>query len=239
MFRSFFFAGFECATGYNALREWIDQIAATHHDKHADEDYRRLHDIGIYATREAVRWPLVDCRGKYDFSSVRPFLEASEKYGIDVIWDLFHYGFPRDIDIFSDEFTKRFADYCHAAAKYLSRHHHGACYITPVNEPSFFSWAAGEVGRFAPHCKGRGYELKVALARAGIAGINAIRAVVPGARIVNVDPLCHVVSQQGRDDMQEGVEFFNNWPCLNRGTCWPAKHFPNSAAARVISISSG
>src|SRR4051812_29180341 len=63
MFRSFFFAGFECATGYNAQGEWIDQIAATHHDRHADEDYRRLHEIGIDATREAVRWPVVDRRG--------------------------------------------------------------------------------------------------------------------------------------------------------------------------------
>ena len=54
MFRSFFFAGFECATGYNAVGEWIDQVAATHHDKHAEEDYRRLHDIGIYAAREAM-----------------------------------------------------------------------------------------------------------------------------------------------------------------------------------------
>ena len=40
MFRSFFFAGFECATGYNAIGEWIDQVAATHHDKHAEPDYK-------------------------------------------------------------------------------------------------------------------------------------------------------------------------------------------------------
>lgn len=209
MFRSFFFAGFECATGYNAQREWIDQIVATHHDKNADEDYWRLHEIGMYATREAVRWPLVDRCGKYDFSSVRPFVEASEKYQIDVIWDLFHYGYPNDLDIFSDEFTKRFADYCHAAALYISEHHHGACYFTPVNEPSFFSWAAGDVGRFAPHCTGRGYDLKVALARAGIAGINAIRDVVPEARIVNVDPICRVVAQKDRPDMQGAVDYYN------------------------------
>ncbi len=210
MFRSFFFAGFECATGYNLQGEWIDQIAATHHDRHADEDYRRLHDIGIYATREAVRWPLVDRAGKYDFSSVRPFVKASNKYRIDVIWDLFHYGYPQDVDLFSDEFPKRFADYCHAAALYISKHHHGRCYFTPVNEPSFFSWAAGDVGRFAPHCTGRGHDLKVALARAGIAGINAIRAAVPDARIVNVDPLCHVVAQKDRPDMQQAVDYYNN-----------------------------
>jgi len=48
MFRSFFFAGFECATGYNASGDWIDQISATHHDKHVDEDYRRLQEVGIW-----------------------------------------------------------------------------------------------------------------------------------------------------------------------------------------------
>src|SRR5687767_7417607 len=111
MFRSFFFAGFECATGYNAKREWIDQIAATHHDKHADDDYRRLHEVGIYAAREAIRWPLVDLgHGKYDFSSARVFVEASRKYNIEVIWDLFHYGYPAGLDLFSGDFPKRFSD---------------------------------------------------------------------------------------------------------------------------------
>jgi beta-glucosidase/6-phospho-beta-glucosidase/beta-galactosidase len=210
MFRSFFFAGFECATGYNVQGEWIDQIAATHHDKYAEEDYRRLHEIGIHAVREALRWPLIDQGGKYDFSSVRPFVTASETYQIDVIWDLFHYGYPREIDLFSNDFPKRFADYCHAAALYISKHHHGRCYFTPVNEPSFFSWAGGEVGRFAPHCKGRGYDLKVALARAGIAGINAIREAAPDSRIVNVDPMCRVVAPRDQPEMQDGVDFFNN-----------------------------
>jgi beta-glucosidase/6-phospho-beta-glucosidase/beta-galactosidase len=210
MFRSFFFAGFECATGYNALGEWIDQVAATHHDQCADEDYRRLCEVGIYAAREAIRWPLVDMRGRYDFSSVQPFLQASQRYGIDVIWDLFHYGFPADIDLFSEAFPKRFADYCHAAAKFICANSGGPCYFTPVNEPSFFAWAAGDVGRFAPHCKGRGFDLKIALARAGIAGIEAIWAAVPHARIVNVDPLCHVVPADQRPETLEAVEHFNH-----------------------------
>src|SRR5688572_7489147 len=42
MFRSFFMAGFECATGYNSNNHWIDQIAATGHDRYLIEDYRRL-----------------------------------------------------------------------------------------------------------------------------------------------------------------------------------------------------
>lgn len=210
MLRSFFFAGFECATGYNMHGNWVDQIAATHHDKHADGDYRRLQEVGIHAAREAIRWPLVDRRGKYDFSTVRPFVEASRKYNIDVIWDLFHYGFPPEIDLFSEDFPKRFADYCYAAAEFIcSNQDGGTCYFTPINEPSFFAWAGGEVGRFAPHCFGRGSELKVALARAGIIGINAIRAAVPGARIVNVDPLCHVVPPHNRMDLLGDASHFN------------------------------
>lgn len=209
MFRSFFFAGFEGTTGFNAHGDWVDQIAATHHDKNADGDYRRLRDVGIHAAREAIRWPLVDHRGRYDFSTVKPFVAAARKHQIDVIWDLFHYGYPDYIDLFSDEFPKRFAEYCRAAARFICAHQEGPCYFTPVNEPSFFAWAGGEVGKFAPHCHGRGEELKIALARAGIAAINAIRDAVPAARIVNVDPLCHVVTPQGRMDLLEPVSHFN------------------------------
>jgi beta-glucosidase/6-phospho-beta-glucosidase/beta-galactosidase len=209
MFKSFFFAGFECATGYNARGEWIDQVAATHHDKHAEEDYRRLSDVGIFAAREAIRWPVVDQGTHYDFSSVAPFVAASRKYGIEVIWDLFHYGYPSHIDLFSESFPQRFADYCYEAAKFICAETPGTCYFTPVNEPSFFSWAAGDVGRFAPHCRGRSFELKVALCRAAIQAINAIRTAVPASRIVNVDPLCHVVPPAERPELAEDARGFN------------------------------
>ena len=210
MFRSFFFAGFECATGYNAKGDWIDQVAATYHDKHADADYRLLSEVGIFASREAVRWPLVDQgNGHYDFSSVNPFLEASRKYNIEVVWDLFHYGYPSDIDLFGEEFPKRFADYCYAAAKHVCQNSEGICYFTPVNEPSFFAWAGGHVGRFAPHCIGKGVELKRALIRAAIHGIDAIHSAVPKARIVNVDPLCHVHPANDSPEAQRDADWFN------------------------------
>jgi hypothetical protein len=209
MFKSFFFAGFECATGYNARGEWIDQVAATHHDKHADEDYERLQEVGIFAAREAIRWPVVDNGSGFDFSSVAPFVTASRKHGIDVIWDLFHYGYPKHVDLFSDSFPNQFAEYCYTAAEFICGETDGICYFTPINEPSFFSWAAGEVGRFAPHCHGRGFELKVALCRAAIRGIDAIRSVVPHARIVNVDPLCYVVVPAEEPELAEAADAFN------------------------------
>ena len=210
MFRSFFFAGFEGTTTSNLQRQWIDQVMATQHDVHADADYRRLRESGLLAAREAIRWPVVDQAGKLDFTSVQPFLDAGVRHGIEIIWDLFHYGYPRDLDPFSDQFITRFADYCEAAARFVARRHRGPHYFTPVNEPSFFAWAGAEVGRFAPHCYGRGPELKVALARAAIAGINAIRSVLPAARIVNVDPVCRVVPPADHFDPHAHADDFND-----------------------------
>lgn len=209
LFRSFFFAGFESTATYNVHRAWIDQIAATEHDRHVDDDYRRLRETGLLAARESIRWPLVDHRGKLDFSSALPFIAAAQRHGIDVIWDLFHYGYPADLNPFSDEFVKRFGNYCYAAAKLIAQHRNGTCFFTPVNEPSFFAWAGGEVGRFAPHAIARGPELKVALVRAAIAGINAIHAVIPDARIVNADPLCRVVPPADHTDPHADAEDFN------------------------------
>ncbi len=209
MLRSFFFAGFECATGYNAHGEWIDQIAATQHDRYVDEDYQRLREVGIYAAREGVRWPYVDFRGHYDFSSVWPFVKASRKHRIEIVWDLFHYGYPEDIDLFSEEFPKRFADYCHVTAKFLQSEQEGPYYFTPVNEPSYLSWAAGDKGRFSPHCQGRAHDVKIALARAGIQGINAIREVIPEARMVNVDPVCNMVPPMDRPELADETRRYN------------------------------
>jgi beta-glucosidase/6-phospho-beta-glucosidase/beta-galactosidase len=210
MFQSFFFAGFECATGYNVHGQWIDQIAKTQHDLFAEEDYRRLRETGLRAVREGIRWPCVDTKGRYDFSSILPFVDASWKHGIEVIWDLFHYGYPEDIDLFSDEFPRRFAEYCHAAAEFVRSHQDGPYYFTPVNEPSFLSWAAGDHRRFAPHCVGKASDLKIALARAGIQGINAIRRVIADSRIVNVDPICNVVAPMDRPDLAAAIDQFNH-----------------------------
>ena len=68
--------GFEGSTGYNRHGRWFDQVAATGHDRTVEQDYRDLAALGIHAARETVRWPLVDHGGRYDFSSLDPFVEA-------------------------------------------------------------------------------------------------------------------------------------------------------------------
>lgn len=209
-FRSFFQAGFECSTGFNRHGHWIDQIRATKHDLFAVEDYARLTEVGIYTIREGVRWPLIEQHGKYDFSTLVPFLHAAETQGIEIIYDLFHFGYPEDIDLFSADFPKRFAAYCHAVAEFITTQTSSTNYFTPINEPSYFSWAAGEVGLFAPHQFGRGYELKKRLIEAAIMGINAIRAACPEARIVNADPLCRVTAPKENTDWQSEIDYFNS-----------------------------
>jgi hypothetical protein len=210
MFRSFFLAGFEGATGINAHGQHLDQVSATRHDCHVSEDYARLAAVGIRAARECVRWPLVDRGGRYDFSSLRPFVSAAREGGVELIYDLFHFGYPADCDPLADDFAARFADYCYAVARYVTEEAGGPYYFTPVNEPSYFAWAAGEAKLFAPHLTGQGWPLKVALVRAAIQGINAIRAACPDAVIVNADPVCRVVFPADRPELQAEAERFNS-----------------------------
>lgn len=210
MFKSFFLGGFECTTGYNREGNWIDLIEDTWHIQHADEDYQRLKKVGIHATRDAIRWPLVDLgNGKYDFSHVEPLVKAARKNDIDVVWDLFHYGYPYGVDLLSEEFIERFADYCAACARYLRSRFDSTLWFTPVNEPSYFSWAAGHAGHFAPYLQGCGFDLKVALARAAIHGIDAIRSEIPDARFMHADPVCRVAAADNEPESLEAIRKFN------------------------------
>jgi hypothetical protein len=210
MFRSFFLAGFEGSTGFNRHGHWFDQVVATGHDRTLDADYRNIARLGMHAARETVRWPLVDRgRGRFDFTTVAPFVEAARRHGIEIIWDLFHYGYPRHLDPWREDFADRFADYCYAIGRYIGSRTDGRCFFTPVNEPSFMAYAGGEKGLFAPYGEGRGWDLKVALCRAAIAGIEALWAAAPGCRIVNVDPLCRVALSPHRPGDADELADFN------------------------------
>jgi hypothetical protein len=156
-----------------------------------------------------VRWPLVDRAGRYDFANLRPFLSAARGEELDVVWDLFHFGYPDDVDPFAPSFPERFAEYAYAVARHVAAHAGGPHWFTPVNEPSYFAWAAGDAALFAPHQRERGFELKLQLARAGLRGREAILAAVPDARILSVDAVCRVVAPADRPDLAPEAEAFN------------------------------
>src|SRR5687768_15795740 len=99
LFKSFIQAGFECTTAMNVSGRRLDQIAATQHDQFVEEDYRRLQRLGIQTVREGMRWHLIDRHGRYDFSSFQPFLKAARLTQMQLIVDLFHFGYPADLEL--------------------------------------------------------------------------------------------------------------------------------------------
>src|ERR1041385_2292001 len=111
---SFLIGGFECSSPINRNGVRIDEICMTEHDRYLREDYRRLRQLGMRTAREGVRWNIVDQAGQLDFCSARPFIEAAEDEGLTIIWDLFHYGYPDDVDPFHPAFVNRFSDYSRA-----------------------------------------------------------------------------------------------------------------------------
>ena len=117
IFPTFFLSGFECSNFFWGDGVRRNLVAETGHDRHAAEDYQTLNHLGIAVAREGIQWPMVDRGGSYDFSSVDPFIAAMNASKILPIWDLCHYGYPDDLDPFSDDFVERFAAYCRAAAE--------------------------------------------------------------------------------------------------------------------------
>jgi beta-glucosidase/6-phospho-beta-glucosidase/beta-galactosidase len=208
MFDSFFLGGFECSTHQLPTGRRLDLIHATRHDEHAASDYRLLQRHGIRTARDGLRWHLIEqSPGNYHFESAIPMLKAARTTGMQVIWDLWHYGWPDDIDIFSPQFVDRFAAYASAAATCISSYDDTPC-ISPINEISFFSWAGGEGGVFNPFAKHRGDEMKRQLVRASIVAIEAMREVNPAIRIFQIDPIINVVSRSSAPEDAANAEAY-------------------------------
>ena len=210
LFRSFFLGGFECSTQRRADGRRLDLIAGTRHDLLAQEDYRQLAEHGILSARDGARWHLIETApGRYDWSPVLPLLQAAEAAGVEVIWDLCHYGWPDDLDVFSPAFVERFAAYAAAFAR-LHREVTGRPpMVCPVNEISFLAWAGGDMRRLNPCAEGRGGELKRQLARTALAGAAAVRAATPGALIFAIDPIIRIQPRRGQDPRP--VETYNGF----------------------------
>jgi beta-glucosidase/6-phospho-beta-glucosidase/beta-galactosidase len=202
--------GFECSTHRDSRGRRLDLIASTCHDKFAEKDYSRLIEAGILTARDGVRWHLIEPEPyRYDFSSLENQIRAARSTGIQVIWDYFHYGYPDDLDIFSDEFIERFARFSAAVTRYLADElGEENVSVCPVNEISFFSWVAGTVAVFHPAKKRRGNELKRQLVRSAIASVDAILNECPRARWMFTDPAIHVVPRNSSRAARAAAESY-------------------------------
>jgi beta-glucosidase/6-phospho-beta-glucosidase/beta-galactosidase len=199
-FRSFFIGGFECSSHRRTDRRRLDLIVATGHDRLADSDYRQLRALGLRTFRDGLRWHLIEALpGYYSWNSFLNLLRAAQAADVQVIWDLFHYGWPDGLDIFAPAFIDRFARFAAAAARVVREESDAVPFYCPVNEISYFAWAAGEKRMMNPFCDDQADRLKKQLVRASIAAIEAVRSVEPRARFVHTDPVIHVAPASPRD----------------------------------------
>jgi hypothetical protein len=200
-FKSFYMAGFECSSHRrrsDAVR--LDLIAATGHDRLVRADYRACAQHGLLSIRDGLRWHLIEREpGRYDWSSWLPMLEAAAETGVQVMWDLFHYGSPDHLDQGGADFTPAYARFAAEAVRLHREVTGAAAIVCPLNEISFLTWAArnGVFPAIGPEQK-EGW-LKRHLVGTAIAGMRAMRAVDPDCRFIWAEPLINVLPQSPAD----------------------------------------
>lgn len=194
-------AGFEGADHRNSSGTPVAMLDVTGHAKRYRANYAMLRALGIRAVRESVGWSRAEHDGRFDFGCALRRAEAARDAGLTIVWTLWHYGLPDGLDLFHPALTDRFAAFAHAAAAALDDRSLPAPIFCPVNEISFVAWAACESCFMHPHrgapgraASARGYALKQRLVHAALAGCDAIRDVIPSARMLHVDPLIHAVA---------------------------------------------
>jgi beta-glucosidase/6-phospho-beta-glucosidase/beta-galactosidase len=223
-FRSFWQAGFESATQINRNAKRLDLVQMTQHDRWAALDYDRLARERILTAREGARWHVIEPQpGEFEFESVDRLLEAARSSGTELIWDLLHFGWPSWLDIFSSEWLDAFEQFV-IRFLWCLQSWPGTLFVIPVNEISFLSWAAGEVGCIHPFCSGRGYELKQQLVRAFRRAAHIIRTLRPGSVILAADPIIHVVGASTEPAAAEEAArkthaMFQGWDMLSGQLC--------------------
>ena len=125
--------------------------------------------------------------------------QAARRHGLQIVWTIWHYGIPEDLEYFSPELPARFERFCTAFAQCIARLGSAEFpqVFVPINEISFLAWAVCGTGlmstRVPRECHDAN-ELKQRLVEAALRGTRAIREVIPDARFMHVDPLIHVIS---------------------------------------------
>jgi hypothetical protein len=217
-FASFFQAGFECSSHRRRDGVRLDLIRATSHDRHVGNDYRQCREAGFRTLRDGLRWHRIETApGRYDWSSWLPMLEAAEEFGLQIIWDLFHYGAPDHVDQGGPDFAARFTDFAVAALEFRESVTRSAPAVIPLNEINFLSWAVDD-GYFPPVGPAERGWFKRQLVRAAIMSARAIKQRWPRSIVTWAEPLIHIAPHDRRrrtvraaDDNLQGMYEAYDW----------------------------
>jgi hypothetical protein len=110
-----------------------------------------------------------------------------------VIWDLFHFGWPDHLDIFTHEWQESFGIFAGKFARLWQRcSGQKVLFVAPVNEISFFSWAGGEGGALNPLLTIAERKLKRKLVAGFLTAARALRAEAANVTIIAPEPVIHI-----------------------------------------------
>lgn len=207
MLNSFFIAGFPGSTRVPRNGRRIEQAAQCGHQRFYAQDYARAKKLGLLVARESAQWPTIErIAGQYDFSFVRRRIHSARAQGVQLIWTLLDGAWPADVDIMRPMFVQRFAAYARAFARLLRDQEVKNPIVVPINEIGPLSRAGGEFAHVFPFLEERGLELRCQLVRAAVAAIDAMRDVLPGIRIMHVEPLVHVAAHPFHPEDADAAE---------------------------------
>ena len=201
MFRSFVWGGYEAASHLRGDHRRIDALRSSGHERWATLDHAILGSLGVRTVREALRWHLIG-EGARDWSSAQAQIEAARATGMEVVWDICHWGMPAGIDVMALDWPKRLADFTHDAVAMMRREGCPVAGWVPVNEMSFWSWAGGQMGWFGPHQQGEGDALKRQLVQGHLAAVGALRALGCVEPVLVAEPLIWIAPV---DDSEQEV----------------------------------
>jgi hypothetical protein len=161
----------------------------------AGRDRSRLCDLGIATVHESACWRTLETRpGRYDFSELARVCDAAAHTPhSEVILDLLNLEWPDYLDVTRREFVDAFADFAEATVDFLARRARHNITIIPVHQISFLSWAAGDLALVPPYLQSMGGLVRRQLVKAAIRASKVIRAKLPAASLLSVEPLIHSV----------------------------------------------
>lgn len=197
--------GIECTIARVGARSF-DQLERSGHYGRCD-DLDLIASLGITTMRYPLLWEhaATATAGVYDWSFADERLTRLRELGIRPIAGLVHHGSgPHWTHLLDEGFATGLADY----AGQVARRFPWLQWYTPVNEPVTTARFSGLYGHWFPHARSaRAFaRMLVNQCRATVLAMQAIRAVNPGARLVQTDDLGTIYATQ---NMQYQADFEN------------------------------
>jgi hypothetical protein len=124
-----------------------DEVELIRHAEFLDVDYRLMVEAGCIGLREAARWYLSNPgQDTYRWDWLDRVVSESERNGLKLYLDLWHYGYPDWMDILAPDAPCQFAEFARQIAKrYPSLQYYCVC-----NEPSLLVELGGRQGQWSP-----------------------------------------------------------------------------------------